>query len=66
MSLTIETTRSVDPVQASASPIVPKQSAEPGYQVIRRNGTVTPFDSSKITIAVTKAFLAVEGNSAGI
>jgi ribonucleoside-diphosphate reductase alpha chain len=64
MSLTIETTRSVDPVQASVSPIVPKQSAEPGYQVIRRNGTVTPFDSSKITIAVTKAFLAVEGNSA--
>ena len=38
--------------------------AEPGYRVIRRNGAVTPFDPSKITIAVTKAFLAVEGHSA--
>jgi ribonucleoside-diphosphate reductase alpha chain len=37
---------------------------EPGYQVIRRNGAVTPFDSSKITVALTKAFLAVEGSSA--
>ncbi len=33
-------------------------------QVIRRNGKVTNFDPSKITIAVTKAFLAVEGGSA--
>ncbi len=37
---------------------------EPGYQVIRRNGSVTPFDLSKIQVAVTKAFLAVEGQSA--
>jgi len=36
----------------------------PAYQVIRRNGTVTPFDASKITIALTKAFLAVEGGRA--
>jgi len=34
------------------------------FQVIRRNGTVTPFDASKITIALTKAFLAVEGGRA--
>jgi len=34
------------------------------YQVIRRNGKVTDFDSSKIAIAITKAFLAVEGDSA--
>jgi ribonucleoside-diphosphate reductase alpha chain len=38
--------------------------AAPAYQVIRRNGTVTPFDASKITIALTKAFLAVEGGRA--
>lgn len=38
--------------------------AEPGYQVIRRNGAVTTFDASKIAVALTKAFLAVEGNSA--
>jgi len=34
------------------------------YQVVRRNGQVTGFDSSKIAVAITKAFLAVEGDSA--
>lgn len=38
---------------------------EPGYRVIRRNGAVTPFDPAKISIALTKAFLAVEGLRAG-
>lgn len=33
-------------------------------RVIRRNGTVTPYDDSKIAVAVTKAFLAVEGGNA--
>ena len=31
------------------------------YQVIRRNGAIVPFDASKISIAMTKAFQAVEG-----
>ncbi|PQV48732.1 ribonucleoside-diphosphate reductase subunit alpha [Paraburkholderia sp. BL21I4N1] len=31
------------------------------YKVIRRNGTVVSFEPSKIAIAVTKAFLAVNG-----
>ena len=35
-----------------------------GLQVIRRNGKVTHFDASKISVAMTKAFLAVEGGSA--
>src|SRR5262245_17695191 len=34
------------------------------YHVIRRNGSLTPFDRGKIAIALTKAFLAVEGNTA--
>jgi ribonucleoside-diphosphate reductase alpha chain len=34
------------------------------YFVIRRNGKKTPFDPNKITVAITKAFLAVEGDSA--
>ncbi len=34
------------------------------YRVIRRNGKVTQFDISKISIAMTKAFLEVEGGSA--
>lgn len=33
-------------------------------KVIRRNGTVTPFDANKIAVAMTKAFLAVEGGTA--
>jgi ribonucleoside-diphosphate reductase alpha chain len=31
------------------------------YQIIRRNGTVVPFEPSKIAIAMMKAFLAVHG-----
>ncbi|MGB3609720.1 MAG: ribonucleoside-diphosphate reductase subunit alpha [Cellvibrio sp.] len=33
-------------------------------RVIKRNGTVVPFDASKIAVAMTKAFLAVEGGTA--
>jgi ribonucleoside-diphosphate reductase alpha chain len=33
-------------------------------QVIRRNGHVTGFDATKIMVAMTKAFLAVEGGTA--
>ena len=41
------------------------QATAPGsYRVIRRNGKVTRFDAAKIKVAMTKAFLAVEGGSA--
>ena len=51
--------------RAAERPAAPSDaSPEPGYRVIRRNGAVTPFDASKITIALTKAFLAVEGGNA--
>src|SRR5687768_392009 len=33
-------------------------------RVIRRNGKITAFDASKISVALTKAFLAVEGGRA--
>ena len=40
-------------------------SPVPGkYRVMRRNGKVTSFDLNKIVIAMTKAFLSVEGSSA--
>ena len=35
----------------------------PTLQVIRRNGTVVPFDADKISLALHKAFLAVAGGS---
>ena len=34
------------------------------YMVIRRNGKITRFDPTKISVALTKAFLAVEGGHA--
>ena len=39
-------------------------TAPGSIKVIRRNGTVTPFDGNKIAIAVTKAFLAILGDGA--
>jgi ribonucleoside-diphosphate reductase alpha chain len=49
---------------AKTAVVEPSSSTTPSYQVIRRNGSVTPFDASKISMAVTKAFLAVEGGRA--
>lgn len=41
------------------------EATKPGeIRVIRRNGKVTPYDDSKIEVAMTKAFLAVEGGAA--
>ena len=49
--------------QSDASPEI--QANKPGeLRVIRRNGKVTPYDDSKIEVAMTKAFLAVEGGNA--
>ncbi|HEY1968518.1 MAG TPA: ribonucleoside-diphosphate reductase subunit alpha, partial [Pseudonocardia sp.] len=39
--------------------------AHPEVPVIRRNGEITPFDSTKISNALTRAFLDVEGTDAG-
>ena len=39
-------------------------TAPGGIKIIRRNGKVTAFEPSKINIAMTKAFLAVEGGTA--
>ncbi len=41
----------------ASSPVLPLDQ----YKVIRRNGSVVPFEPSKVSIAVTKAFLAVNG-----
>src|ERR1700742_4059674 len=48
------------PVQPGASALAPDTTLA-DYKVIRRNGTVVSFEPSKIAIAVTKAFLAVNG-----
>ncbi|MFC1579249.1 ribonucleoside-diphosphate reductase subunit alpha, partial [Pseudomonadota bacterium] len=46
-------------VSADLSATAPGQ-----MRVIKRNGTVVPFEASKISVAITKAFLAVEGGTA--
>ena len=47
-------------------PISPSITATaPGQiRVIKRNGTVVPYAEDKIAVAITKAFLAVEGGTA--
>lgn len=54
-------------ILTSSSPLAHFDIAQhaPGFiKVIRRNGTVTSFDANKIAVAMTKAFLAVEGVTA--
>ncbi|ADJ22626.1 ribonucleoside-diphosphate reductase, alpha subunit [Hyphomicrobium denitrificans ATCC 51888] len=62
MSITLEARPSQH--YESSSTGIPKATVDPVFQVIRRNGSVTPFDASKISVALTKAFLAVEGGRA--
>jgi ribonucleoside-diphosphate reductase alpha chain len=51
------------PEPTMASPDI--QAVAPGeVRVIRRNGKVTAFDANKISVAITKAFLAIEGGNA--
>ena len=40
---------------------VASQSVYPEYRILRRNGAVVGFDPGKISVAMTKAFLAIEG-----
>ena len=56
----------VPPHQETPTNVTPeiRANAPGGLRVIRRNGKVTNFDASKIAVAMTKAFLAVEGGSA--
>ena len=54
------------PSPSSVSPPSPSIVATaPGQlRVIKRNGSVVPYDDDKIQVALTKAFLAVEGGTA--
>ncbi len=47
-------------LQDSVSPASPAKSFDQ-YKVIRRNGSVVPFEPAKVSIAMTKAFIAVNG-----
>ena len=45
-------------------PEAPESDTHGEYRVMRRNGKVTRFDASKISVALTKAFIEVEGGTA--
>ena len=48
-----------------AAPVSPEATPTPGeIRVMKRNGAVVSFDATKIVVAMSKAFLAVEGNTA--
>ena len=53
---TEKTTRKEDKSGEKKPAIAPGQ-----MRVIKRNGSVVSYDAEKIAIAITKAFLAVEG-----
>ena len=51
-------------VSDDPSPVLRTASAE--FKVIRRNGAVVGFEASKVSIAMTKAFLAVTGGQGAV
>ena len=58
-----ERSTSIPAVKSTTDPSI--AITAPGQiKVIKRNGTVVSFEESKITVAITKAFLAVEGGNA--
>ena len=62
---TTDETQTATPPTPAQTPPLEMAAATPGqYRVIRRNGKLTGFDTAKIKVAMTKAFLAVEGGSA--
>src|SRR5215470_6774871 len=64
MSLSVEREAKSAPIILLRPESLAASEAQPPMQVIRRNGTVSRFDAGKISVAMTKAFLAVEGHTA--
>ncbi len=62
--LTDTTVALVEPTAAVATADSTTNALNSKYNVVRRNGKLTSFDKDKIAIAMTKAFLAVEGGQA--
>jgi len=61
ISTTNETRPSIQPGLVSTAAPSAAEPAWSQYHIIRRNGSVVNFEPSKIGIALTKAFLAVNG-----
>lgn len=55
---------SLSGMRAAAPPADRHATSAPGFRPIRRNRGVSAFDPTRITVAMTRAFLAVEGSEA--
>jgi ribonucleoside-diphosphate reductase alpha chain len=64
MSLSLDRNADAAPFIHQHSESLAAPPAQLPMQVIRRNGAVSKFDAGKISVAMTKAFLAVEGHTA--
>jgi ribonucleoside-diphosphate reductase alpha chain len=64
MSLSLDREAKAAPFHQLRTETPAAPEAQLPMQVIRRNGTVSKFDAGKIAVAMTKAFLAVEGHAA--
>lgn len=56
--------KDVNTIDLSANQQSAENKDNTQYNVLRRNGKLTSFDKEKIIVAMTKAFLAVEGGQA--
>ncbi|MEW5789389.1 MAG: ribonucleoside-diphosphate reductase subunit alpha [Pseudomonadota bacterium] len=59
-----QTVPGLTPVPPTSLTDAPDGAAYAGHKIIRRNGAVVAFEPSKISIALTKAFIAVNGGQA--
>ena len=66
MHIATSANESTPPVQSLDYTATPAslETRYPEHKVIRRNGSVVLFEPSKISIAMTKAFIAVNGGQA--
>src|SRR3954451_17973217 len=64
MQLAMQTSvQSLPPGAAIESDVAQRDERYAQYKVIRRNGSVVGFEPSKVTVAMTKAFIAVNGGT---
>ncbi|MBS1217316.1 MAG: ribonucleoside-diphosphate reductase, alpha subunit, partial [Proteobacteria bacterium] len=62
MQIAVEPTPSRTTPQITATPEdAAREALYAQYKVIRRNGSVVSFEPAKVAIAMTKAFIAVNG-----
>ena len=62
MQLTTENARPASAANLVVDELAPERDAAyANYKIIRRNGAVVGFEPPKIAVAMTKAFLAVNG-----